>query len=256
MNLVLNAVEAIPQDQGGAVFVRTLAGEAGGDGPGVVLEVRDNGRGMDAETQARIFDPFFTTKFIGRGLGLAAVQGILRSSGAVIEVTSSPGKGSTFRVRFRASAAPEAKASAGTAATRQPTAISGARTTILVIDDESTVRNICRIALDRSGFPVILAEDGTRGLHFLREKSKEIQLILLDLGMPGLNGRQVLEQARAAGHSQPVIVFSGYSEHEVAREFDGLKISSFLQKPFSPARLTAEVTAVLDAERRAHRVAS
>jgi len=258
MNLVLNAVEAIPQDQGGAVFVRTLTSEANEDGPGVVLEVRDNGRGMDAETQARIFDPFFTTKFIGRGLGLAAVQGILRSSGAHIDVSSAPGKGSTFRVRFRASAVSEPAAAPGTGATPQSLPAAGPRAAILVIDDETTVRNICRITLERASFPVLLAEDGKRGLELLGDKDKEIQLVLLDLGMQGMNGRQVLEQARAAGHTQPVIVFSGYSEHEVAREFDGLDISSFLQKPFSPARLTAAVAEVLDEHRRAiaHQVAS
>ena len=105
---------------------------------------------------------------------------------------------------------------------------------------------------------MLLAEDGKRGLELLRDKDKEIQLVLLDLGMQGMNGRQVLEQARAAGHTQPVIVFSGYSEHEVAREFAGLDISSFLQKPFSPARLTAAVAEVLDEHRRAiaHQVAS
>ena len=121
--------------------------------------------------------------------------------------------------------------------------------TLLVIDDEPTVRQICRIALEKAGCSVLLAEDGPRGLQYLADKGKDIRLMLLDLGMPGMNGRQMLEQARAAGWSVPVIVFSGYSEREVAREFDGLEISSFLQKPFSSVRLAAEVGEILDPQK-------
>jgi CheY-like chemotaxis protein len=243
MNLVLNAVESIPQNQSGAVFVKTFA-DAGGEGEAaVVLEVRDTGRGMDAETQARIFDPFFTTKFTGRGLGLAAVQGILRSSGASIDVSSSPGKGSTFRVRFRAVRKPDESPSILVVTEKRT--IPGAAT-ILVIDDEPTVLTVCRTALERTGCNVLLSHDGPHGLRQLAERGSEIRLILLDLGMPGMNGRQVLEKIRASGASVPVIVFSGYSENEVAREFEGLNISSFLQKPFLAARLTAQVAEVLN----------
>ncbi|HVW83064.1 MAG TPA: response regulator, partial [Bryobacteraceae bacterium] len=248
MNLVLNAVEAIPQNQTGVVFVRTFA-ETGTERSGaVVLEVRDTGRGMDPETQSRIFDPFFTTKFTGRGLGLAAVQGILRSSGASINVTSSPGKGSTFRVSFRVPASQIPAQSEGAAT---PGRISPNTATVLVIDDEAIVRQVCQTALESAGCSVLLAEDGQQGLQCLEEKGSEIQLILLDLGMPGMNGRQVLERVRATGRSIPVIVFSGYSEKEVTREFEGLRISSFLQKPFSSTRLAAEVAGVLNPRGRA-----
>jgi CheY-like chemotaxis protein len=243
MNLVLNAVESIPQNQCGAVFVKTFA-EGGGVGEAaVVLEVRDTGRGMDPETQARIFDPFFTTKFTGRGLGLAAVQGILRSSGASIEVASAPGKGSTFRVRFRAVPKHDAGPSASVGTERRT--IPGAAT-ILVIDDEPTVLAVCQAALERTGCNVLLSHDGSHGLQQLAERGSEIRLILLDLGMPGMNGRQVLEKIRAGGATVPVIVFSGYSEKEVAREFQGLNISSFLQKPFLATHLTAQVAEVLN----------
>jgi len=192
MNLVLNAVESIPQSEGGAVFVRTFADAADSREPAVVLEVRDNGRGMDAETQSRIFDPFFTTKFTGRGLGLAAVQGILRSSGAAIDVSSSPGKGSVFRVRFRASGASSGAAPETTPAARHVPP--NAAATILVVDDEPAVLKVCRTALERAGCSVLLAEDGPRALRFIEEKGDGIQLMLLDLGMPGMSGRQVLEK--------------------------------------------------------------
>jgi PAS domain S-box-containing protein len=247
MNLVLNGVEAIPQGQTGAVVVRTFA-DISGESPIVVLEVVDTGRGMDPETQARIFDPFFTTKFTGRGLGLAAVQGILRSSGAGIEVSSAPGKGSTFRVRFRA--APTPRPAVPGPQTNQPDDRES-DATILIVDDEPTVRQVCRVALEKAGYSVLLAADGPAGLALLEERGNDIQLMLLDLGMPGMNGRQALQKARTAGHNLPVIVFSGYSELEVAREFEGLRISSFLQKPFSSSRLVAEVARAVEAGRGA-----
>jgi PAS domain S-box-containing protein len=245
MNLVLNGVEAIPQGQTGAVFIRTFAETTNEDDgrPSVILEVRDTGRGMDTETQSRIFDPFFTTKFTGRGLGLAAVQGILRSSGASIEVSSAPGKGSTFRVRFRGLADTRPQP-AQPASSKRENPFSGS--TVLIVDDEPTVRQVCRVALQKAGFSVLLAEGGTEALRLLAEKGNDIRLMLLDLGMPGMNGRGVLERVRAAGKDLPVIVFSGYSEHEVAREFEGLHISCFVQKPFSAGRLTAEVSRILD----------
>jgi PAS domain S-box-containing protein len=245
MNLVLNAVEAVPQGQTGAVVVRTYA-DVSCVPPVVILEVCDTGRGMDAETRARIFDPFFTTKFTGRGLGLAAVQGILRSSGATIEVNSAPGKGSTFRVSFRAVPAPRLVRT-GTGETQSAAPSSDA--TILIVDDEPAVRQVCRAVLGKAGFGVLMAEDGPAALRMLEEKGGEIQLMLLDQGMPGMNGRQVLERARSAGRDLPVIVFSGYSEREVAREFAGLGISSFLQKPFSSGGLASEVAKVIENRR-------
>jgi PAS domain S-box-containing protein len=245
MNLVLNAVEAVPQGQTGAVVVRTYA-DVSCVPPVVILEVCDTGRGMDAETQARIFDPFFTTKFTGRGLGLAAVQGILRSSGATIEVNSAPGKGSTFRVSFRAVPAPRlVRNGTGEAQSAAPSSDA----TILIVDDEPAVRQVCRAVLGKAGFCVLIAEDGPAALRMLEEKGGEIQLMLLDQGMPGMNGRQVLERARSAGRDLPVIVFSGYSEREVAREFEGLGISSFLQKPFSSGGLASEVAKVIENRR-------
>jgi CheY-like chemotaxis protein len=243
MNLILNALESIPKGNGGAVFVRTYE-ESGTEKPSIVLEVRDSGIGMDAETQARIFDPFFTTKFTGRGLGLAAVQGILRSSGGSIDVNSSPGKGSTFRVHFPAVGSNAPTSPAKPVSQTQP--VRESAPAVLVIDDEPSVRQTCRLALEKAGCTVYLAGDGEQGLRCLEEMGDEIGIMLLDLGMPDMNGRQVLERVRASGRSLPVVVLSGYGEREVAREFEGLDVSAVLQKPFVASRLTDIVAEVLN----------
>ena len=244
MNLIFNGVEAIPENRGGSVVVRAYRNEDAGSY--VVLDVQDNGSGMDDETKARIFDPFFTTKFTGRGLGLAAVQGIVRSSGGFITVDSAPGKGSTFRVFL-----PLAAAVAGperTAGSRRVTAAAseGIGGTVLIIDDEQIVLEIVRVTLERAGVRVLCAPDGETGLAILREQAGGISLVLLDLGMPGMNGREVLARMRNAGFTVPVVICSGYSEQEVYRQLDSFEIAGLVSKPFTSAHLANRVKAVLD----------
>jgi CheY-like chemotaxis protein len=254
MNLIINAAEAAEQNRGGLVIVRTRAEEIAWVGgrcdvfgnsflPGLyaVFEVQDTGSGVDTAMLTKIFDPFFTTKFTGRGLGLAAVSGVVRSHQGAIEVETELGKGSTFRVLLPAR---YAHASTEAAPVGVEPATEGTET-VLVIDDEAVVRNVAEAALVESGYRPIVAEGGEQGLEYIRCHS-EISLVLLDMTMPGMSGREVLEQLKEQRPTLPVVVCSGYSEMEVCREFSGLEIAAILEKPFTKKRLASKVRSVLD----------
>lgn len=254
MNLVLNAAESISPDVQGTVWVRASAREfdrsainsmawtSGEVTPGryVIIEVEDTGCGMDAETRGRIFDPFFTTKFTGRGLGLSAVQGILRSHKGAIQIESEPGKGSLFRVFLPAThLVPAAKLSEGR------DRIPGKSETVLVVDDEEIVRQTARVSLERSGYRVVLAKGGAEAVQLFAEQPPPVSLILLDMSMPEMNGKQVMQHIRRLGVEVPILICSGYSESEVYREFMGLDIAGILQKPFTAKQLASKISAVL-----------
>ena len=157
----------------------------------VVFEVRDNGMGMNAQTKAKIFDPFFTTKFTGRGLGLSAVQGILRAHKGALQLETAIGRGSTFRVFLPAcSKALPSTPDAYPANTQRPG-------TILVIDDDEFVRKVSKASLEREGFKVLLAGSGEEGMDaLLQKRSLPLSLVVLDMSMPILSGREVLEDLR------------------------------------------------------------
>jgi CheY-like chemotaxis protein len=250
MNLVLNAAEALGPEGGvitvatdtvhadAATLAETLLGAGLSEGEYVTLEVRDTGSGMDEATRARIFEPFFTTKFTGRGLGLSAVQGIVRGHQGTLTVTSEPGQGSTFRLLF-----PHAP---DTAYVAQPPAQEPPRGgTILVVDDEDGVRGLALRLLVALGFHVVEAADGPAALDQLRRHAGRIRLVLLDWTMPGLDGEETLRQLRQVAGDVPVILMSGFGEQEVRERFDGLGLSGFLQKPFTRQDLTERVTAAL-----------
>jgi len=254
MNLIINASEAIGE-QPGKVIVLTFARdvedvsaatkEAGyplSPGRFVGLEVRDTGCGMDDATKARIFEPFFTTKFTGRGLGLAAVQGIVRQLRGWIEVRSTPGEGSIFRILLPAK---DAVQTPPVEKTVREQVCGKAR--ILIIDDEETVRQTAKAILEKAGYSVLVAADGNSGLQILRAEKNKIDLVLLDLSMPGKSGVDVLKEIRELDADLPVAIASGYSEEEVAKRFLPNTISGFIQKPFTSARLLADVTEVLGA---------
>ena len=199
MNLALNAAEAIGSHDG-LITVRTgvqdvderyirLHPEAAALRPGkyVYLEVRDTGCGMDDATRARIFDPFFSTKFTGRGLGLAAVAGILRGHKGAIAVSSAPGKGSCFTVLFPAAA----RVSEERPAAPRSTALRGSGV-VLVVDDEQLVREMAKKALERYGYTVLLAESGLAAIDLLRRHPGDIALVVLDLSMPRMSGEEAL----------------------------------------------------------------
>jgi PAS domain S-box-containing protein len=258
MNLVINGAEAIPEGKPGTVTVRTrlehLHEESVGTqpipqthdskpGPYVVLEVRDTGAGMDPAIQSKIFDPFFTTKFTGRGLGLAAVLGIVRGHGGFIEVSSAPGQGTVFRVWLPALAARVERPAKARETTRD---LSGAGT-VLVIDDEELVRNLARQTLEHYGYRVLLAEEGAGGVEVLRREMDRVDCVVLDLTMPVMSGEEALPQLKALRPGVPVILSSGFSEAEAVGRFAGKGLAAFIQKPYKAAELAEKVKDVMAA---------
>lgn len=237
MNLLINASDALA-GRPGYVRVRTAVVDIGGRrraqggegelAPGryVLLEVRDSGEGMNAATRARIFEPFFTTKFRGRGLGLAAVLGIVRSHGGAIDVSSRPGRGSTFRVLLPAAAGTvaEPRADAG-----EPAVGSAGR--VLVADDDRMVRMVVMRMLGANGFETELAESGDAALARFAGDPDAFDLLIVDLTMPGMDGLALARRVRELRGDLPLLLMSGYPEH--ATESGLLEGAVFVQKPFS-----------------------
>ena len=256
MNLVINAAEACGE-RPGCVVIRTTLEEiaprpSGSFGlpapePGtfVVLEVTDTGAGMDHATRARVFDPFFTTKFTGRGLGLSAVLGIMRSHKGAIDVYSDPGQGSTFRVFFPACGPPVVKKT-NERAELPAGAESG---TVLLIDDEDLVRRMARATLEYHGYRVLEAEQGADGIEIFREHRGQIDLVLLDLTMPVMTGEQTLSHLRRVRGDVAVLLSSGFSRSEATRRFGAANLAGFLQKPYTAAQLAKAVRDAMETTR-------
>ncbi len=252
LNLITNASEAIDHD--GVVSIRTgkrtcdpsywastYLGEPLPTGEYAFVEVTDTGCGMDAATRAKIFDPFFTTKFTGRGLGLAAVLGIVRGHQGAIQLHSTPGEGTSFKILFPLSSRP---ASAAKARTTSPDAWRGAGT-ILVVDDESTIRALAKVSLEAVGFDVVTAVDGREALDAFRRQPHDFALVVLDLTMPGIGGEEVLVGLRETRKDVRVILSSGYDEQDAVRRCAGDRPESFLRKPYRPRELVAAVRRVI-----------
>jgi PAS domain S-box-containing protein len=254
MNLVINAAEAIG-DSGGLIRVSTGVMHADGpylhgasfssdvaEGDYVFVEVADTGTGMSEATKARIFDPFFTTKFTGRGLGLAAVLGIVRGHGGALRVDSEEGKGTAFRLLL-----PPASHGSRHAGQPRVTADGGEALggTVLVVDDEESVRAIAARMLERLGFRVLQAGDGEEGVAALRSQLDDIRLVLLDLMMPRMAGEETFHRMLSLKPGLKIVMMSGYNEQEIASRFKAERPVGFIQKPFTFADLEAGVRAAV-----------
>jgi two-component system cell cycle sensor histidine kinase/response regulator CckA len=256
VNLITNASEAVDArpEGGGRITVRSgsaefstealahmVLGEDVTPGRHVFFEVEDAGCGMDADTRARIFDPFFTTKFTGRGLGLAAVLGIVRKHGGAIDIESEPGRGTRIRVLC-----PRA---AGEETPLPPTRSDGddwmSSGTVLVADDDEGARAILCETLARAGFRVLVASDGREAVDTFRRHADAICLVLLDRTMPGTSGEEALDAIRRLSPQVPIVLVSGYSRETAASQLAHDEHSAFLQKPFLPETLLEKVRELL-----------
>ena len=254
MNLVINGADAIGE-QGGVIEVTTgvmhadraylgatYLAPALPEGDFVFLEIRDTGCGMDAETRDRIFDPFFTTKFTGRGLGLAAVLGIVRGHSGALKIESEPGRGTTFRLLLPKSAGP----SASVPVPDPPAPDWRGSGTVLVVDDEATVRNVTARMLRTIGFDVIEVPNGREAVAALEADRDGFAAVLLDLTMPGLDGGQTFAELHRINPNLRVLLMSGFNEQDAVDRFAGRGLGGFLQKPFKPNALRAKLRTMLD----------
>jgi two-component system cell cycle sensor histidine kinase/response regulator CckA len=256
MNLVVNSKDAMPE--GGRLTSQTANANLGGDdfrreysyiqpGAYVMLSVSDDGHGMDKETQARIFEPFFTTKEKGKGtgLGLSTVYGIIKQSGGYVLVQSEPGHGTTFRIylpRVEESAEP-----VGTVRISQPQ--HGGSETVLLVEDEESVRQLVRETLETKGYTVLEAANGEAALQIVTHHAEPIDMLITDVVMPGMSGRELSARLCATHPQTKVLYLSGYTEDAIVHEGVLEAGTAFLQKPFTLQMLSRKVREVLGSER-------
>ncbi len=254
LNLVVNARDAMPG--GGSLCIETgettfnekeAAAISSNMQPGrhVSLTVSDSGSGISAENRTRIFEPFFTTKAPGKGtgLGLATVFGIVKQHAGAITLESEEGQGATFRIFLRA----DDEAPTSPAAKKVETQLSGGAETILLVEDESNVRMLTRIILERVGYTVLEAENGPAALEMWEQSGAGVHLLLTDIVMPGnLSGRELAAQLQALRPALKVIFTSGYSAEIAGRELELLDGQNFIQKPCAPGPLLAAIRRCLD----------
>jgi CheY-like chemotaxis protein len=197
---------------------------------------------MEPETLARIFDPFFTTKFTGRGLGLAATQGIVRAHQGALFVESVHGKGSTFRLLLPASVRIAAEIALPPAV--EPARLQG-RGAVLLVDDDKDVRMVTRAMLKICGMEVVEACSGREALKICEGRAEPFCMVLMDITMPDMNGVETFEQMHRLYPTLPVLLMSGYSAEDAAVSFGDMSGSDFLQKPFLPTHLKEKLRALL-----------
>jgi len=252
LNLLINAAEAIGDDAGvislstrsGIFNARDLESSFSASppvsGPYLLLSVQDSGCGMDDQTRQRLFEPFFTTKFSGRGLGLSATQGIVRSHGGVIQVESEPGEGALFRVFL-----PACEAQPETRPVTEEEFLTAKPETVLVVDDETAILRLTTRMLRHEGITSLTASDGMEGIEKLKQNRDEIDLVLLDMTMPVLDGEETYRRMRELKPDLAVVICTGFSEEKIADHFAADKGLQILFKPFTLAQLREKLAAAM-----------
>jgi len=252
MNLVINGAEAIGETSGTVLvstrtqlldekyLQETYAADGITAGPYVSLEVHDTGNGMTEVTRTKIFDPFFTTKQTGRGLGLAAVLGIVHGHKGAIQVHSVQAQGTTFRVLL-----PTIKAEPSVRKTEEAFTDLMGTGTILVVDDEEVVQSSAKAALEQYGYQILLAANGQEAVELFRQQGDQISAVLLDMTMPIMSGEDALKHLKRMRPNVKVILSSGYSEVEAVQRFTGKGLADFIQKPYEATALAAKLKKVL-----------
>ncbi|MBZ5543198.1 MAG: response regulator [Acidobacteriia bacterium] len=251
MNLAVNARDAMPR--GGKLTIETGNVElddvyvrehvAVTPGPYIMLAVSDNGIGMDPQTLARIFEPFFTTKEVGKGtgLGLATVYGIVKQSGGNVWVYSEPGRGATFKIYL-----PRVEeALASVEPSRSPAALTAGTETVLLVEDEDAVRSLIRNILESKGYRVLEARSGTAALSLCARHAEPLDLLVTDLVMPEMGGRELAERLGPRYPAMKVLYISGYTDGAISHHGTLAPDTAYLQKPFTPDVLARKVREVL-----------
>ena len=258
MNLIINASEAIGEDSGaitvsvgvveceGGAPDKTYLGEEVTPGRYVCLEVTDNGCGMDEATRQRIFEPFFTTKFTGRGLGMSAVLGIIKAHNGFLQLSSVPGKGSTFKIHFPAAVTGDG-ASRPVHKVTPPLWRQGA--TVLLVDDEQMVSDVGRMLLESLGLSVLTAANGCEAVEAYRAHPAPIDLVLLDMNMPVMDGAETFSELRRHDPNACVVITSGFSGQDITARFASGELAGFIHKPYTIDGLKHLLTEILPTAR-------
>jgi PAS domain S-box-containing protein len=255
MNMVINGSDAIEEGSGVVSITLTIMTMTDDDllpyglytnsllpaGTYALIQIADNGIGMSKETQKIIFDPFFTTKFIGRGLGLSAVLGIIRGHDGGITVESEIGAGTTFRVILPVDMSAIADVTRDTAGTGDMTVH---EKTVLVIDDEFEIAAVAQEMLQTGNYTAIIEMDPRQGIEVYKQLRTDIWLVLLDMAMPEMSGKEVVDRLQEINPDVKIIISSGYSEDVLMKKIGASKVSGFIQKPFRLQSLLALVEKV------------
>ena len=254
INLIINAAEAIGDANGTIKILLNKAGFFGDQaevdtfgsfikaGRYACLEVTDTGSGMDEVTQKRIFEPFYTTKFAGRGLGMSAIQGIIKAHEGIMLLTSSPGVGTTFKVLFPLPETSDNVATAPVTLTPSKKSV----VTILLVDDEQALRNVGADLLEAMGFTVLTAQDGREACDIFYEHGREIDVIMLDLIMPVMGGIDTYHELRKTNMSIPIVICSGYGVESVAHVINNDQHAGFVHKPYKPEELRNMIVKMME----------